>query len=75
MVLRFDTQSHPEGKTFDVAPGVYQVEITQKLVGERVIPATGLERVDVRPGETVRCQVVVDDVRDGGEPLPTESAR
>jgi hypothetical protein len=73
-VLRFDTQAQPEGKTYSIAPGAYQVEVTQRLAGDRVILASGLERVDVRPGETVKCQVVVDD-RDGGGPVPGESTR
>ncbi len=68
-VLRFDTQAQPEGKTYTIAPGAYQIEVTQRLAGDRVVPASGLERVDVRPGETVKCQVVVDD-QEGGGPAP-----
>ena len=73
-VLRFDTQAQPGGKTYTIAPGAYQVEVTQRLVGDRVVLASGLERVDVRPGERVKCQVVVDD-RDGSGPVPGESTR
>jgi len=74
-VLQFDTQAQPAGKTFSIPPGSYQVEVTHRLAGDRIVAASGLERADIRPGENVRCEVVVDD-REAAEPLPaTESSR
>ena len=71
--LTFDTSSQPEGKTYvDLAPGRWEVLVTHRVAGSRLVPASGLERIDLRPGETVRCEVVVDD-REGAEPLGESS--
>jgi len=63
-VAEFDTKARPDGTTVSVAPGPYEIEITQRYVGDRLVAASGLERVDARGSEIVRCEVVVDD-RDG----------
>jgi hypothetical protein len=61
-VQAFDTRGTPDGKTLSLpSAGSYEVEVTHRYAGAREIASTGLERIDVRPGETVRCEVVVDD--------------
>ncbi len=63
-VAEFDTKARPDGTTVSVAPGPYEIEVTHRYVGDRLVAASGLERVDARSSEIVRCEVVVDD-RDG----------
>jgi hypothetical protein len=65
--IELDTRSAPAGQTFEgLAPGAYRIEATHRFASDRVIPATGLERVDLRPGERARVEVVVDD-REGDD--------
>jgi hypothetical protein len=60
-ILSFDTQDAAAGKTFTIAPGSYQVEVSRLYQKDRLVPAMGIQRFDVRPGETVRCEVIVEE--------------
>ncbi|MEZ0227311.1 MAG: hypothetical protein ACAI25_01695 [Planctomycetota bacterium] len=73
-VARFDTKARPDNTMVPVAPGPYEIQVTHRIAGERAIPASGLERVDARAGEIVRCEVVIDD-REGGDTGPVDNSR
>jgi hypothetical protein len=74
--IPFDTKSAPAGKTFtNIAPGRYRVEVSQRYAGDKLVPVSGIERADVKPGESVRCEVVVDDRESDGSTPPMEGSR
>lgn len=74
-VARFDTKAKPDNTTVQLAPGPYEVQVTHRWAGSRTIAVSGLERVDARGGEIVRCEVVIDDREGGDASAPADNSR